>query len=1367
MPALVKRTSNIKDLKKPSSLKAHTLKEKKATISESDRAPPTPPPRSDSHSPPFQRKVSITGVEPEQSPARESSMGSDVFRRPPVSPESLPSSVRRVAGPQTAERARQNSYESTAATVSGVVHRVNSTLSLGNGVGFYTSDHMVCHGTGDDEGTPCEVRISGSLFLVHHRSLEKADIGSHRQSLRPKIFIKLALVNIVAAEIDGLKGSLQLSVVPGDKDVVPTNAPTPSTHRATEKRGTIASRVSDSLAATHTYELVTEDDRVLEEMLHCLLHQQTKAYQAEIGKLRRSLKPKGTKTLDIVHFNDVYHLSVHKKEEPCGGLTRFYHAIEEIRTKKNPLVLFSGDFVGPSLMSVITKGKQMIDALNFIGTHYGVFGNHEFDFGLRNLERIVHGYTQGEYIFAGSTATWLMSNMDGKNGQPLGNVERRKLLEWNGVMIGILGLCENWLPHCPRLQKDDASYRDIFEIGESEAQALKEQGAQVVIALTHNRLAMDRTVTKRCPSIDLLLGGHDHFYKKDLDARVIKSGEEFQWLSEVQLHIHEAPEDGGKEPPPTINCRTHPISSDLPENEMVDKLVKRYGEKMRERMGKHIGCSAVALDSTEEACRFTEGALTNFLADLMQDETNSDCAVLGGAAVAGKVLQEPGMITIGDVFNWFPDEIKVQVVEMSGYWLQQLLSKSVVECPNEAPSFPHPSSNLTFTLSQIGVPSVSEVRVRGVPIDYERTYTCAVTDFVAAGKERFKFIKEHCKVLTDSEHAEQFSMWVLEYFRRRTMKAEESGLEATEREMVNPQQAKSQAKRRRRSSFGMEQETVHEDRFELMDDDLLDLGEETMRLLMKSLMTVSEETSPQQTQTSIKAAVKKLLDCDRTAIFLVDPVRQQLRFLPDGSAVEVRIPIAAGIAGNCATSGEVLNIPDAYQDPRFNQDVDRQTGYRTYNILASPVKRKDGSVVAVMQAVNKRGNEDFTTTDAKILNLFGKQTAITLGHAEVFDSLKKNQEATSTLLKVARDIASDVTMDMNTMIACIMSGSSQLLQSDRSSLFLVDSEAQEMWTIIIDPTTGAETIIRLPVGTGLAGHTAVTGQVLNLADAYDSALFNSEFDQKSGYRTKQVLCVPIFTSEESSDVLGVLQFINKIDGTDFSKQDEATAEAFASFAGISIANTQEIDLLKLKSDDKQYHEMPPPTMGRIKVKGGWSTVRKVLLEPVSRAALFAAIQSQEHALSSARISARTKQLMAEDASSMRRQVPSVRVKGPNSMRQRSSTAINKASSSPFSSSPHLRRLDESNLSPETCGFLISPTPSDHLPSQLVGHSARSMVRKVSLGNIPQTQSWIVGMKSEEVDSCTDSESSSPRHRIPERRGSRHSVLAPRRGSMAC
>ena len=1029
--------------------------------------------------------------------------------------------------------------------------RCMSQINVGHGVALYQGLRMRLSETNaqpeGDALTDIEIRVTSNTLVIHEHAGDLPGGAANTSfPILPayKPLAKIPLVTILSANVDS--GTSTLTVVLRKQD---------SVERAREGShcSAVSSERSSSAAPnTETFEVTSDDADLLAELVVCMQHQQIKAFHAELGRVRKSLKPSGGRKIDVVHFNDVYHLGVYKKDEPCGGITRFYEQLEMLRRKKNPLVLFSGDFVGPSLMSVITKGKQMVDALNFLGTHYGVFGNHEFDFGLRNLHRIIHGYTHGEFIFAGSTTEWLMSNMAEKNGQPLGGVTKSKVLEWNGIMIGIVGLCENWLPHCPRLTKGEAVYADMFEVGESEARALKHEGAEIVIALTHNRLAMDKELTNRCPSIDLLLGGHDHFYKKALDARVIKSGEEFQWLSEVQITLDDAPPrpaagaraGGGPTLPPStpcqIQCKTHAISSTLPESKMIRKLVQRYGEKMTEKMGKVVGKSAYPLDSTEETCRFKEGRLTNFLADLMQSETGADCAVLGGAAVAGKNVLEPGQISIGDVFNWFPDEIKIQTVEMPGRWLVEMLRLCVKELPDECPSFPHTSQQLTFTINMLprarGQPNVVEnVCIDGELVNPDMNYTVAVTDFVASGKERFKFIKEHCHVLTEAEHAEQFSMWILDYFKQ---KKGDKKKEPTPGKRNSHAQIPAHARRHRRSSLhpldekqdmlggGMEGFDLKDDDFAYVFISLLflpplestkirqqlflpprthrhthhrDLDLDMMRKVMIALSRLSEEKDTKKAKTFITSIVRQLLNCDRATIFLANHVQQTLNFLPDGSSSELAIPITAGIAGLCASEGEVLHIPDAYQDSRFNQSIDKQTGYRTRDILACPVKKEDGSVVAVMQAVNKMKG-GFCERDKRLLILFGKQTALHLSHAEMFETMRKNQEATQvcspphplrfgthttphhttphhttphhttphhttphhttphhttphhttphhttphhttphhttphhttphhttpqqTLLKIAKDISSDVSMDMKTMVACIMSG---------------------------------------------------------------------------------------------------------------------------------------------------------------------------------------------------------------------------------------------------------------------------------------------------------------------------------------------------------
>lgn len=109
------------------------------------------------------------------------------------------------------------------------------------------------------------------------------------------------------------------------------------------------------------------------------------------------------------------------------------------------------------------------------------------------------------------------------------------------------------------------------------------------------------------------------------------------------------------------------------------------------------------------------------------------------------------------------------------------------------------------------------------------------------------------------------------------------------------------------------------------------------------------------------------LNADRASLFLVDEDHGELwsKVARDasGDIFEIRIPIDKGIAGAVATSGKSLNIPDAYQDPRFERSVDRKSGYRTRSVLCVPLLDSKGSVFGIAQLLNKGGGEPFDAAD--------------------------------------------------------------------------------------------------------------------------------------------------------------------------------------------------------------------------------------------------------------------------------------------------------------------------------------------------------------------------------------------------------------------
>jgi putative methionine-R-sulfoxide reductase with GAF domain len=162
----------------------------------------------------------------------------------------------------------------------------------------------------------------------------------------------------------------------------------------------------------------------------------------------------------------------------------------------------------------------------------------------------------------------------------------------------------------------------------------------------------------------------------------------------------------------------------------------------------------------------------------------------------------------------------------------------------------------------------------------------------------------------------------------------------------------------------------------------------------------------------------------------------------------------------------------------------------------------------------------------------------------------------SELLGISRLLVAESNLDE--LLNLIMDEATQLTTATRSSLFLRDHQTNELISFIAQKSEVRE--IRVPLGSGVAGHVAETGELVSLENAYDSELFDDTWDRKTGFRTESILCVPMRNA--TGDIVGVVQVLNKKDGA-FSEADETTLSLFASHAAIAVEN------LRLREDMKQ------------------------------------------------------------------------------------------------------------------------------------------------------------------------------------------------------
>jgi HD-GYP domain-containing protein (c-di-GMP phosphodiesterase class II) len=136
-------------------------------------------------------------------------------------------------------------------------------------------------------------------------------------------------------------------------------------------------------------------------------------------------------------------------------------------------------------------------------------------------------------------------------------------------------------------------------------------------------------------------------------------------------------------------------------------------------------------------------------------------------------------------------------------------------------------------------------------------------------------------------------------------------------------------------------------------------------------------------------ATRELLASDRATIFIVDRDRGELWSRIALGTDEIRIPLGTGLAGTVAETGEVINIPDAYADPRFNPEPDQQTGYQTKSLLTYPMTGQEERVIGVFQAVNKRGGGAFTSADEDTLASLAASAAVAVENAQLVAEQKQ------------------------------------------------------------------------------------------------------------------------------------------------------------------------------------------------------------------------------------------------------------------------------------------------------------------------------------------------------------------------------------------
>ena len=456
--------------------------------------------------------------------------------------------------------------------------------------------------------------------------------------------------------------------------------------------------------------------------------------------------------LTLLHVNDVYEIS---PKGGKGGLAELMTLLRQERARAdNHITTLGGDLISPSVMSGLTKGKQMINLMNALRLDVAGFGNHEFDFGSNVLKERI----------AASEFTWLATNTLGFDGRPFGGAQATMLRRVGDLTVGLFSLLT---PETETLSSPDAgvTFSPVMDAASAAVESLKEQGADFIIALTHLDIARDRELARSVKGIDVILGGHDHdpitFYEGG--TLILKAGYDAHYLAVADIVIEKKEGRRGIEVSMLPQWRLISTSGVTPDPEIA-ALVKTFEGLLDEVLDVAVGTAAVELDSRRATVRTMESKMGNLIAVAIRAGVGAEIGFTNGGGIRGDRTYGVGStLTRKDVLTELPFGNVVVLIELSGADLLAAVENGVGRVEDVAGRFPQVSGmSFVFDPKREKGSRVVDIKVGGHPLDKAKLYKVATNDYMYGGGDGYAALTKG-NAIVDVSGAKLMATMVMDY----------------------------------------------------------------------------------------------------------------------------------------------------------------------------------------------------------------------------------------------------------------------------------------------------------------------------------------------------------------------------------------------------------------------------------------------------------------------------------------------------------------------------------------------------------------------------------------------------------------------------
>ena len=475
----------------------------------------------------------------------------------------------------------------------------------------------------------------------------------------------------------------------------------------------------------------------------------------------------------LFHTSDIHgNISAHpdptSKETPkplIGGFAALKSVIDSVKAlpqNKNARTLYfdSGDFFQGTPIVDRTKGSVMIDIMNQIGLKAATIGNHEFDYSYGRLQETMKN-REFDLICC--------NVFEKKTGKYPSFAVPYRVYTHNGKRIGVIGI-DTPSTASISIEKNvkELEFKDPTPYLKRILKKFKRTGVDYTVVLSHLGLAEDILLAQRIEGIDLILGGHTHSLRKEIqysgpyNTAIIHSGNYCEYVSKVEVVFEE-----GKAPKTTL--KTIPLLiSEVGEDKQIKALEDEYMKDLRKEMSRVLGIAKVNL---YRGVNGGDSKLGSFISDAMRENSPADIAFINFGGVRQPIFK--GKVTLGDVFKVQPFNNTIEIIHISGTELIELVEKSLsnpfAKINQDDKNFALNHYNLevegmkrvvgndygyllpsnlkvTFDPTKPAMARITKITDgTGNPIIGDKEYKVALNDYLAGGGDGYSYLKNFKK----------------------------------------------------------------------------------------------------------------------------------------------------------------------------------------------------------------------------------------------------------------------------------------------------------------------------------------------------------------------------------------------------------------------------------------------------------------------------------------------------------------------------------------------------------------------------------------------------------------------------------------------